>query len=138
MIIITQHIRIPEQELGLQYVRAGGPGGQNVNKVSSAAELRFDVRNSPSLGEEVKQRLARLAGGRITREGVLVIDARRHRTQAANRQDAIERFVKLIRQAAQRPKLRRATHPTAASRLRRLEGKKRRSQTKLLRRLQDT
>ena len=100
MIRITPSISIAERELEEHFIRAPGPGGQNVNKLASAVELRFDVRRSPSLPDDVRTRLERLAGSRLTREGVLVIDAHRHRTQARNRQDALERLVDLIRRAA--------------------------------------
>ena len=131
MIRITPSISIAERELEEHFIRAPGPGGQNVNKLASAVELRFDVRRSPSLPDDVRARLERLAGSRLTREGVLVIDAHRHRTQARNRQDARERLVDLIRRAAVAPVARRATKPTASSR--RLQSKKRRSAIKGLR-----
>jgi ribosome-associated protein len=134
MIRVTPSISIAERELEEHFIRAPGPGGQNVNKLASAVELRFDVRRSPSLPDDVRARLERLAGSRLTREGVLVIDAHRHRTQARNRQDARERLVDLIRRAAVAPRPRRATKPTAGSRERRLESKKRRSAIKGLRR----
>ena len=134
MIRITPSISIAERELEEHFIRAPGPGGQNVNKLASAVELRFDVRRSPSLPEDVRARLERLAGSRLTREGVLVIDAHRHRTQARNRQDARERLVDLIRRAAVAPVARRTTKPTAGSREQRLESKKRRSTIKSLRR----
>ena len=134
MIRVTPSISIAERELEEHFIRAPGPGGQNVNKLASAVELRFDVRRSPSLPEDVRARLERLAGSRLTREGVLVIDAHRHRTQARNRQDARERLVDLIRRAAVAPVARRATKPTAGSREQRLESKKRRSTIKSLRR----
>jgi ribosome-associated protein len=134
MIQVTPHIAIDEREIEESFVRASGPGGQNVNKLSTAVQLRFDVRRSPSLSDEVRTRLERLAGSRLTRDGVLVIIAQRHRTQARNRDDALERLIDLIRQAAVRPVQRRATKPTRASRERRIEGKKRRAGVKALRR----
>jgi ribosome-associated protein len=133
MIPVTAKIAINERELDEQFVRASGPGGQNVNKLSTAVQLRFDVRHSPSLPTEVRARLERLAGSRLTRDGVLVIIAQRHRTQARNRDDALERLLELIRQAAVAPIKRRPTRPTKASRERRIEGKKRRSGIKRLR-----
>jgi ribosome-associated protein len=133
MIRITPHISIDEGELEERFVRASGPGGQNVNKLSSAVQLRFDVRHSPSLPDDVRVRLERLAGRRLTREGVLVIIAQRHRTQERNRADALERLVELIQRAAVAPVPRRATKPTRSSRERRLESKKRRSSIKGLR-----
>ena len=134
MIRITADISIDEREIEESFVRASGPGGQNVNKLSSAVQLRFDVRGSPSLPGAVRERLARLAGARLTRDGVLVITAQRHRTQARNREDALERLVDLIRRAAVPPRPRRPTKPTKASRERRIESKKRRSGVKKLRR----
>ncbi len=123
-------IEIPEEELRLEFVRASGPGGQNVNKVATAVQLRFDVTATAALDDEVKARLRSLAGRRITEEGVLLIDARRFRSQEKNRRDAVERLVELVRRAAVRPKRRRPTRPTAASRRRRLDEKRRRSRTK--------
>jgi ribosome-associated protein len=134
MIPVTPHISIDEREIEESFVRASGPGGQNVNKLSTAVQLRFDVRHSPSLPGDVRERLARLAGSRLTNDGVLVIIAQRHRTQARNRDDALDRLIELIRQAAVRPVKRRPTKPTRASRERRIEGKKRRASTKHLRR----
>jgi ribosome-associated protein len=133
MIRITNTIAIGEGELEERFIRASGPGGQNVNKLASAVQLRFDVRRSPSLPDDVRARLERLAGGRLTRAGVLVISAQRHRTQERNRQDARERLVELIARAAVAPTPRRATKPTAGSRERRLESKKRRATVKGLR-----
>jgi ribosome-associated protein len=134
MIRITDRISIDESELEESFIRASGPGGQNVNKLASAVQLRFDVRRSPSLSDDVRTRLERLAGRRLTRDGVLVITAQRHRTQERNREDARERLVALIRQAATPPVPRRPTRPTKASRERRIESKKRRASIKGLRR----
>jgi len=131
---VSPSIRLGEDELQERFVTAGGPGGQNVNKVASAVELRFDVARSPSLPEPVRQRLLRLAGRRLTQEGVLVIQARRHRTQDRNRADARERLAELIRAALVAPKPRRATKPTKASKARRVEAKKGRSAVKRMRR----
>jgi len=134
MIHITPAISIDEREIELDFVRSSGPGGQKVNKVATAVQLRFDVRHSPSLPDDVRQRLTRLAGKRMTDDGVLIIEARRFRTQEQNRQDAINRLVELIRRAARKPRSRRKTQPTAASKQRRLESKRRRSDTKRWRR----
>jgi ribosome-associated protein len=133
MIRITDHISIDESELDESFIRSSGPGGQNVNKLSTAVQLRFDVRRSPSLPGDVRGRLERLAGRRLTRDGVLIITAQNHRTQERNRADALDRLVELIGQAAVRPVPRRATKPTKASRRRRLDSKKRRSGIKALR-----
>ncbi|MDY6914069.1 MAG: alternative ribosome rescue aminoacyl-tRNA hydrolase ArfB [Planctomycetota bacterium] len=133
MLRVTGDIVIDEREIHLEFIRASGPGGQNVNKVASAVQLRFDVRNSPSLPEDVRRRLTRLAGRRISDDGMLIIDARRYRTQMRNRRDAIDRLVAWVCKAAQPPKIRRKTTPTSASKERRLESKRRRSQNKQLR-----
>ena len=130
---ITDQISIDENELEENFVRSSGPGGQNVNKLSTAVQLRFDVRHSPSLPNDVAVRLMRLAGKRMTKEGVLVIIAQNHRTQERNRAEALERLVGLVQEAAVRPTPRRATKPTRASKQRRIEGKKHRSSIKSLR-----
>jgi ribosome-associated protein len=130
MLRITPAIVIEEAELEERFVRASGPGGQNVNKVATAVELRFDAARSPTLTDEVRERLRNVAGSRMTQDGVIVIDARRHRTQAGNRQDARARLVDLLRQAAAKPKRRRKTKPTAGSIERRVTSKKRRSEIK--------
>ncbi len=133
MIPVTDDISLDESELVEAFVRASGPGGQNVNKVSSAVQLRFDVRRSPSLPNDVAIRLMKLAGKRLTKDGVLVIIAQQHRTQERNRADARDRLFDLIREAAVRPIERRATKPTKASKKRRIEGKKKRSSVKSMR-----
>jgi ribosome-associated protein len=133
MIRITDRISIQERELEEHFVRASGPGGQNVNKLSTAVQLRFDVRHSPSLTADVRMRLERMAGRRLTRDGVLVIMAQQHRTQERNRQDALDRLVALIQQASVAPRPRRPTRPTRGSKERRLASKKNRSSIKSLR-----
>jgi len=133
MIEITPDLRLNEDEVQFDFIRSSGPGGQNVNKVSTAVELRFDAVHSPSLPEDTRQRLIYLAKSRINKEGLLIIDAQRFRTQAANRQDALDRLIELICKAAYRPPVRRKTRPTKASKERRLEIKRRRSATKQLR-----
>ncbi len=133
MIQVTERIAIDDKELVWDFVRASGPGGQNVNKVSSAAQLRFDVFRSPNLDDETKRRLARFAGQKLTNDGVIVITAERYRSQERNKADAVERLAAMIRQAAEREKPRRATRPTLASKRRRIESKKARAQTKRLR-----
>ena len=130
MIPVTDTLSIGDDEIGEKFVRASGPGGQHVNTSSSAVELRFDARNSPSLPDEVKQRLEAIAGSRMNQEGVIVIFAQSHRSQEMNRQDARARLVELIERATHRPKPRKKTRPTYASKLKRLEGKSKRSDVK--------
>lgn len=130
VIAVTPDITIDEREIRFEFVRATGPGGQKVNKTSSAVQLRFDVRGSPSLPEEVRSRLMTLAGRRVSEEGILVIEAKRFRSQDRNRRDAVDRLCSLIRQAARKPRRRRATRPGSAARERRLQEKKRRSALK--------
>jgi ribosome-associated protein len=134
MIEVAPGITIDERELEERFVRAPGPGGQHVNKVSTAVELRFDLARSSSLPEAVRARLARLAGRRLNAEGILTIEAHRFRTQERNRRDALERLVALVERAAIEPRARKATRPTRASKERRLAGKSQRSQIKGLRR----
>jgi ribosome-associated protein len=136
MLEITPSLQIDERELQVDFIRASGPGGQNVNKVATAVQLRFDIRAS-SLPEEVKPRLIHLAGKRITTEGVLLIEARRFRTQEHNREDAIQRFVELVRKSLVVPKARRKTRPTASSKEERLKEKKRKGEIKKLRQSRD-
>ena len=133
MIRITRNLAIDESEIQEHFIRASGPGGQNVNKVASTVQLRFDVANSPSLPDEVRDRLISLCGNRINQEGVLVIEASRFRTQKRNRDDAVERLVKLIQKAAQKPKIRRRTKPNPASKERRVKSKRHIGETKRLR-----
>ena len=127
MIEVTPNLLIYEDELVWKATRASGPGGQHVNKTSTAIELRFDAQASPSLPEDVRHRLIRLAGSRATQEGVIVLFAQGSRSQEMNRQEALERLLELIRRATEKPKPRKKTKPTYASKLKRLEGKKRRS-----------
>jgi len=130
MIRVTPAIELDEKEILFSFIRASGPGGQNVNKVSTAVQLRFDVRHSPSLPYPVRQRLERIAGHRVSGDGVLIISAQRFRSQERNRRDALARLVALIAEAARPPKPRRATRPTRASRERRLESKRRHGEIK--------
>jgi ribosome-associated protein len=135
MIEITPSLALDDSEIQLEFVRAAGPGGQNVNKVATAVQLRFDVRHSPSLPPEVKARLIKLAGSRMSNDGILIIEARRYRTQEQNRTDAVQRLIALLHKASQAPQTRHTTHPTPASQLRRIESKRKRSQQKKLRHL---
>ena len=133
MIEITPRLSLNEDELEISFIRASGPGGQNVNKVSTAVQMRFDARRSPSLPNDVSVRLQKLAGSKLTSEGVIVITANRHRTQEANKRDAIERLVELIAKCAVAPVKRRATKPTKAAKEERLQTKARRSGVKPMR-----
>lgn len=133
MIVVNERVILDDNELKMEFIRSSGPGGQNVNKVSTAVQLRFDVAGSPSLPEDVRRRLMRVAGSRLTKDGVLVLEARAERTQERNRQAAVERLVDLIRRACIRPKRRRKTRPTLASKERRIKGKKQRGQMKQMR-----
>ncbi len=134
LIPINCHLFLDDSEIEESFIRASGPGGQNVNKVSSAVQIRFDLSGSRSLPEDVRERLARLAGRRLTRDGVIVIIAQRYRTQERNRQDALDRLVALIRRAAEPPTPRRPTKPSRAAKERRLEAKARRAAVKQQRR----
>jgi ribosome-associated protein len=134
MIEITPSLFIDENELHLDYIRGSGPGGQNVNKVAATVQLRFDIQNSPSLRDDVKQRLIRLGGSRVTTEGVLVLEAGRFRTQEQNREDAVQRLVALIRKALSVPKPRKPTRPSRAAKAARVDSKKKRGEIKRIRR----
>ena len=134
MIYVTEDLAIDESELEVKFVRSGGPGGQHVNKVATAVQLRFDAGGSPSLPEDVRARVAKLAGNRISYDGIVTIEANRFRSQKRNREDAVERLLELLRRAAEKPKERRPTKPTAGATRRRLEDKRHRSTVKEKRR----
>jgi ribosome-associated protein len=133
MLEINSSISIDDSELAYDFIRASGPGGQNVNKVATSVQLRFDVRHSPSLTAEVKERLIKLAGSRVTGEGVLIIEAKRYRTQEQNRYDATQRLITWIQKALVKPKERKATRPTLTAKAARLGAKKKRGETKRIR-----
>ncbi|SHK62868.1 ribosome-associated protein [Desulfatibacillum alkenivorans DSM 16219] len=133
MIIVNDRVSLNEEEIDYEFVRSSGPGGQNVNKVSTAVQLRFDVANSPSLPEDVRARLEKIAYNRISASGVLLIDSRGTRSQLKNKEEALERLVRLIDLACRKPKVRKKTRPTLASRQRRLDSKKKRSRKKQFR-----
>jgi ribosome-associated protein len=135
MIEITHQIHLDDEELHFDFIRSAGPGGQNVNKVATACQLRFDVRQSLSLTEPVKERIIKLAGSRMTDEGVLVLEARRYRTQEQNRADALLRLTTLIEKATIEPKTRRATRPSLSAKAERVDSKKKRGETKQARRI---
>ncbi len=134
MIEITPSLRLDESEIQIEYVQASGPGGQNINKVATAAQLRFNIRNAKELTPEVKGRLEKLAGKRVTGDGIFIIDARRYRTQEENRLDAIQRLVKIIQQAMVVPKIRKPTHPGVTAKAARVDSKIRHGMTKRTRR----
>ena len=137
MIRINKNISIKESELTFKFIRSSGPGGQNVNKVSTAVQLRFDVTSSQPLSEEVKTRLKSIAGRKVTKDGILIIEANSYRTQEKNRQDAIARFIELIDKSSHKKKSRVKTNPSAASKQKRIETKKRLSEKKKMRRYSD-
>lgn len=137
MLRINKNIGIKESELTFNFIRSSGPGGQNVNKVATAVQLRFNISSSESLAEDVKTRLKSIAGRKVTKDGVLIIEAKRFRTQEKNRQDSIERLIELIEKASKKKKRRIKTNPTAGSNLRRIETKKKLSEKKKMRKYSD-
>lgn len=134
MIEVTSTVKIDESEIQLDFIRASGPGGQNVNKVASSVQLRFDIRNSPSLDPDVKERLIKLAGSRVTEEGILIIEAKKYRTQEKNRYDATQRLIVWIQKALEKPKERKATRPSLTAKAARVGDKKKRGEIKRMRR----
>jgi ribosome-associated protein len=133
MLEVNSTVKIDENELQFDFIRASGPGGQNVNKVASAVQLRFDVRSSPSLEPDVKERLIKLAGSRVTEDGILIIEARRYRTQEQNRFDASQRLIAWIQKALEKPRLRKATRPSLTAKAARVSSKKMRGELKRIR-----
>ena len=134
MILVTDDVQIDEKDIKYDFIRASGPGGQNVNKVASSVQLRFDIRNSPSLEPEVKERLIKLAGSRVTDDGILIIEAKKYRTQEQNRYDATQRLIAWIQKALEKPKVRRATRPSLTAKAARVGDKKKRGEIKRTRR----
>jgi len=134
MIEVSSNVKIDESEIQYDFIRASGPGGQNVNKVASSVQLRFDIRNSPSLEPDVKERLIKLAGSRVTDDGILIIEAKKYRTQEQNRYDATQRLIAWVQKALEKPKVRRATRPSLTAKAARVGDKKKRGEIKKTRR----
>lgn len=134
MIEVSSNVKIDESEIQYEFIRASGPGGQNVNKVASSVQLRFDIRNSPSLESEVKERLIKLTGSRVTDDGILIIEAKKYRTQEQNRYDATQRLIAWVQKALEKPKVRRATRPSLTAKAARVGDKKKRGEIKKTRR----